>query len=62
MNPWEPAMIAAADQAQAAFRTFAAMSRGLFDAYLKEGFTEDAAFDVVMLWNEQFASLICQTS
>lgn len=62
MNPWEPAMIAAEDQAQAAFRTFARMSAQLFDAYMKEGFTEEAAFDVVMLWNETFAGLVCATS
>jgi hypothetical protein len=55
-------MLAAADQAGAAFRTFAAMSRSLFDAYVAEGFTEETAFDVVMLWNENFARVVCGTS
>jgi len=62
MNPWDPALLAAADQAHAAFRTFAQMSRALYDAYRTEDFTHDEALDVVMLWNETFSRLVCRTS
>ena len=61
MNPWDASLLAASDQAQAAFRTFAQMSRNIYDAYRSEGFTHEEAFDVMMLWNETFARVTCTT-
>ena len=61
MNPWDVALSAAADQMGAAFRTFAQMSRNIYDAYLEEGFTHEEAFDVVMLWNETFSRVSCSS-
>ena len=62
MNPWDAALLAASDQIGAAFRTFAQMSRKLYDAYREENFTHDEAFDVVMLWNETFSRVTCISS
>jgi len=61
MNPWDASLIAAADQAQAAYRTFAQLSRIMYDAYRAEGFTHDDTMQIVLLWNETFAEQICTT-
>ena len=61
MNPWDASLLAASDQVQAAFRTFAQMSRNIYNAYLEEGFSEGQAFDVMMLWNETFARVTCNS-
>ena len=61
MNPWDASLLAAADQIGAAFRTFAQLSKTLYDTYIEEGFTPEEAFDVMMLWNETFARVTCNS-
>jgi hypothetical protein len=59
MEPWQ---VARQDQIEATMRTFADVSQAVYHAYQAQGFTDGQAFEIVRIWNQQFAILACITT